>query len=645
MAELNAQHQPMASRGRSPSYNRSYPGGYAGRMVMREVWRGLRIVILAVVAMLLLAPQSSFATLRGSVMPAAMSASTPPPTVDARRYAPNLAIISVHGPITAVTARSFERRVRAALDSGADAIVVDINSPGGEVGAVLEICAQIKRSGVHTIAWINPMAFSGGAIIAIACDEIIVSTGASMGDAAPVRLGMLGIERIEDPEIRQKLLAPLLTEIVDSARANGYDEVLVQGLLSLGVETWQVEHTPTGRLYFLTEPEYRRIFGTEPQRGAPTIPSGSPTAGLASPPTQTGTVQQDPTTGVEGLTPATGEFTRELVEEVTQNLTQPGRRQDIYAFPADEFRVIGYATDGNTLLTMSADQLHQFGFTRHQQAVDTDEQLRALTGATNIARLNQSWSETFTGVMTQGMLGMMIRTILIVVFLLALFIELSMPGTGVGGTIALVALAGLIVPPLMIGAASWWAIAAILVGVGLIVLELLVFPGMGIPGIAGLISLIAGLVGTFAGAGQIFPGVNGGNNDLAWAVSSVLLAIFAAGVGMFFLTRYTRAIPIAKGLILDTPTSSAGNTILGAMAGATVSGPVRIGERGVTTTPLLPSGRAEFDGRLVDVVSEYGFVDAGADVRVTSVTQYRVGVEAVPPGSETGNAAPPEASA
>ena len=645
MAELNAQHQPMASRGRSPSYRRSYPGGYAGRMVMREVWRGLRIVILAVVAMLLLAPQSSFATLRGSVMPASMSASTPPPTVDARRYAPNLAIISVHGPITAVTARSFERRVRAALDSGADAIVVDINSPGGEVGAVLEICAQIKRSGVHTIAWINPMAFSGGAIIAIACDEIIVSTGASMGDAAPVRLGMMGIERIEDPEIRQKLLAPLLTEIVDSARANGYDEVLVQGLLSLGVETWQVEHTPTGRSYFLTEPEYRRIFGTEPQRGAPTIPSGSPTAGLASPPTQTGQAQRDPTTGVEGLTPATGEFTRELVQEVTQNLTQPGRRQDIYAFPADEFRVIGYATDGNTLLTMSADQLHQFGFTRHQQAVDTDEQLRALTGATNIARLNQSWSETFTGVMTQGMLGMMIRTILIVVFLLALFIELSMPGTGVGGTIALVALAGLIVPPLMIGASSWWAIAAILVGVGLIVLELLVFPGMGIPGIAGLVSLIAGLVGTFAGAGQIFPGVNGGNNDLAWAVSSVLLAIFAAGVGMFFLTRYTRAIPIAKGLILDMPSASGGNTILGAMAGATVSGPVRIGERGVTTTPLLPSGRAEFDGRLVDVVSEYGFVDVGAEVRVTSVTEYRVGVEAVPPGSETGNAAPPEASA
>lgn len=645
MSELNAQHQPMTTRGRSPVYRRLSPGGYAGRMVMREVWRGLRIVILAVVAMLLLAPQSSFATLRASVMPASQSTSTPPPTVDARRYAPNLAIITVHGPITAVTSRSFERRMRAALDSGADAIVVDINSPGGEVGAVLEICAQIKRAGVHTIGWINPMAFSGGAIIAIACDEIIVSTGASMGDAAPVRLGMMGIERIEDPEIRQKLLAPLLTEIVDSARANGYDEVLVQGLLSLGVETWQVEHTPTGRMYFLTEPEYRRIFGTEPQRGSPTIPSGSPTAGLASAPTQSGPAERDATTGVEGLTPATGAFTQELVEQVTQNLTQPGRRQDIYAFPADEFRVIGYATDGNTLLTMSAEQLHQFGFTRHQQPVDTDEQLRALTGAANIARLNQTWSETFTGVMTQGMLGMMIRTILIVVFLLALFIELSMPGTGVGGTIALVALAGLIVPPLMIGASSWWAIAAILIGVGLIVLELLVFPGMGIPGIAGLLSLVAGLIGTFAGTGQMFPGVNGGNNDLAWAVSSVLLAIFAAGVGMFFLTRYTRAIPIAKGLILDTPPSSAGNTILGAMAGAAVSGPVRIGDRGVTTTPLLPSGRAEFAGGLVDVVSEYGFIDAGTDVRVTSVTQYRVGVEAAPPGSETGNAAAPEVSA
>lgn len=617
------------------------------RLLIREVWRGIRVVVLCLTLMVLLAPASSFASLRGSVLPIATNPSSPPPAVDARRYAPNLAVISVQGPITAVTSRSFERRVQAALDSNADAIVVDINSPGGEVGAVLEICAVIERSGVHTIGWINPMAFSGGAIIAIACDEIIVSTGATMGDAAPVRMSMFGgIERIEDPEIRQKLLAPLLTVIVDAARANGYDEVLVQGLLSLGVETWQVEHTPTGRMFFLTEPEYRRIFGRAPERGSPLIPSGSPNANLASPPTTAAPPQRDQLSGVDQMTPATDIFTPELVNQVTQNLTNQGNRQDIYTLPASEFRVIGYATDGNTLLTMSAEQLHAFGFTRHKKPVDTDADLKALTGAQNLARLDQSWSESFVAFMTQPPSGSFIKPLLIVVFLLALFIELSMPGVGIGGTVALIALAGLIVPPLMIGASSWWAIAAILLGVGLILLELLVFPGFGLPGITGLLTLVAGLIGTFAGAGEIFPGSETGGNDLAWAVSSVLLALFAAGVGMFFLTRYTRAIPVARGLILDSVAHAPSEGVLSVMGvGSPASAIVQVGEEGVTVTSLRPSGAAEFGDRLVDVVGEYGYIEAGTIVRVTSVTEYRVGVEPVRPGAAGGSQSAPETNA
>ena len=56
---------------------------------------------------------------------------------------------------------------------------------------------------------------------------------------------------------------------------------------------------------------------------------------------------------------------------------------------------------------------------------------------------------------------------------------------------------------------------------------------------------------------------------------------------------------------------------------------VAIGQVGVTTTPLKPSGTAEFSDQLVDVVAEFGFVDPGQRVRVVSVTPFRVGVEPV----------------
>jgi membrane-bound serine protease (ClpP class) len=58
-------------------------------------------------------------------------------------------------------------------------------------------------------------------------------------------------------------------------------------------------------------------------------------------------------------------------------------------------------------------------------------------------------------------------------------------------------------------------------------------------------------------------------------------------------------------------------------------GPVARGAVGRATTPLRPSGTAEFDDRLVDVVAEFGFIDAGRRVRVTSVTEYRVAVEEI----------------
>jgi membrane-bound serine protease (ClpP class) len=149
----------------------------------------------------------------------------------------------------------------------------------------------------------------------------------------------------------------------------------------------------------------------------------------------------------------------------------------------------------------------------------------------------------------------------------------------------------------------------------------------------------------------MFPGAGvGGQSDLAWAVSTVLLSIFAAGVGMFFLTKYTRSIPIANRLVLfdrqpATDVSGAHTGLLAAMADPRVPAPVRgisVGDTGVSHSRLNPSGTAEINERLVDVVSEFGYVDAGSPIRVVNITEYRIGVEPIRQGTTPGHAGAPE---
>jgi membrane-bound serine protease (ClpP class) len=600
---------------------------------------GLLFVLAAVTAPISTGSETVSTPSEGAAAAASVSSSI---------YAPNLAVITIEGPITAVTSSSFQRRMALALDQGADAIVVELDTPGGEVGACLEICGEIKGSPKPTIAWVNPNAYSAGAIIALACNEIVIATNASMGDAAGILAGPFGaqsVDSLDDETLKAKMMAPMIAEIVDSARLNGYDEILVQGFMTLGVETWQVQNTRTGEMFFLTETEYGQLFGDEPDRGTSMVPSGEMAPPVPSTPPVANDAPTDPLGDEVPVAPETDfisgseRLSSDVTKSVSDGLVSRTRRPNFAQENPADYQVIGYATDGQTLLTLKADLLEAFGFTASPNPIDTDAELMAHVGAQNLGRLDQSWSENVVEFMTQGTSGLVVRGVLIVIFLLSMFLELSMPGIGVAGGVALLALAGLIVPPMLLGAATWWALAAILLGIGLILLEVFVVPGFGVPGILGLMSLLAGLVGTFAGAGQLFPGSGGGGSDLAWAVSTVLLAVFAAVVGMFFVTKYTRSIPIANRLVMGeaqrawAPEEQRAST-LEAMAAATTDGPVRPGDIGTSVTPLRPSGTADFEGTLVDVVAEYGFVDAGAQVRVVNVNGNRVGVEDAGTGAD-----------
>lgn len=602
-----------------------------------------RLLALLCAVVLLSTPALPARTESGPVTPPApapasgLSAGVAP--IPAFRQAKNLAVITIRGEINGVTAHSVKRRIEAAIAGGADAITIELDTPGGEVNSVIDICQAIKGCGKHTIAWVHPNAYSGGAIIALACREIVVSPGATMGDAAPISPGLLGmgwIQGLHRTE-RAKALAPVLAEIIDSARQNGYDEKLVQSLVSLDVELWMVEEISTGKRHFLTEAEYRKLFGESPDRSTPI----APTAGNARKGDPLGTPEQNaqadqplkpaPRDGT-AFKPASPSISNEVINSVndeTSGLTQVSRRPEFKPEDRDNYRVLGYATDGTSLLTIKETTIKDFGLA--VQTIASDSELQAFTGAQHLRRMEQTWGESFASTLdVTSAWGMLYRGVLIVVFLIALFMELSMPGASVPGVVALLALGGLMAPSLLIGASAWWALVAIGLGLVLLMLEIFVLPGFGVAGISGLLLLLAGLVGTFAEVGELFPGAGGDRSDLTWAVSVVLLAFFSAGVGMFLFSKYTRSFPIAGRMVLgNARPADDGEGLLAAMsASAPTDAPVRVGQTGLTTTALRPSGTAEFDGKLVDVVAEFGFIERGRSVRVVD-TSFRVSVEEV----------------
>ncbi|MGI8644693.1 MAG: NfeD family protein [Thermomicrobiales bacterium] len=75
------------------------------------------------------------------------------------------------------------------LDEAAETnspVILDIDTPGGRLDAVLQMQDALLDSDVRTIAFVNRTAFSAGALIAISAEEIYMVPGAVMGAATPI---------------------------------------------------------------------------------------------------------------------------------------------------------------------------------------------------------------------------------------------------------------------------------------------------------------------------------------------------------------------------------------------------------------------------------------------------------------------------
>lgn len=95
-------------------------------------------------------------------------------------------LVHVEGMIDNGLAHYIDRAIATAEESGARAILFELDTFGGLVDAADKIRQSILDTELLTVAYINKNAASAGALISLACDSIYMAPGSSIGAATVV---------------------------------------------------------------------------------------------------------------------------------------------------------------------------------------------------------------------------------------------------------------------------------------------------------------------------------------------------------------------------------------------------------------------------------------------------------------------------
>lgn len=490
------------------------------------------------------------------------------------------AILPLRDEITDITRDSLRRRIERARGDGATTIILDMNTPGGLVTSSIEIADLLRNlQGVRTVAWVNTTAHSGGALVACACDEIVMARSSRIGDSQVIMGGPTGAEAVPK-ELEAKAYTPVIHDFRTSARRNGYSLVLAEAFVIPQREVWWLENINTGEREFVFKDEKERRIPTTPAPAANTSPADSP-----HPEWQLVKTYYDPL----------------LDREV--DARQPVDTDD-------------------ELLQMSPSEAIAYGFAK--AVVSSEPELAERYHLSNTVRLSPLWSENLALWLT----SMYVRGFLLMVLVLSAYVEFHTPGVGLAGLTALIALALFVGAPYLSGLANVWEIVLIVLGIGLVALELFVIPGFGIVGIAGVGFMLVGLLATFVPEepGRSFPllapSLPATVEAIKVAIITIVAAMTASVAGMVILSRFLPRMPLLNRLVPVNPTPSE------VYVDDPYLGTARVSDLGTTEGPLRPAGKARFGPLVVDVVTQGEYVESQVPVEVIERRGNRVVVRA-----------------
>lgn len=234
--------------------------------------------------------------------------------------------------------------------------------------------------------------------------------------------------------------------------------------------------------------------------------------------------------------------------------------------------------------------------------------------------LSTPWLDaTIQRVLAQGWLPRLLLTI----GFFALMIELGNPGIGAGGLLASLCFLGFFWIEGLNGNVEALEILLFVGGLIALAVELFVLPGFGLFGIGGLLMLLVSVV--LASQTFIWPTTSAQLTEVATNLFWVSCMAMGGMIGLLFMHRQLENSPLLRWITLE-PASADDLDELG-MREAIVHREHLLGQEGITTTRLNPSGKAQFGRDIVAVVGTGKMIGEGIPVRVVEVRGNLILVE------------------
>lgn len=403
-------------------------------------------------------------------------------------------IIPIREEISQKTLDALERKFERCRKSAAQLIIFDMDTFGGELKAALNIARLIKvdLADVYTVCYVRTRAISAGALIALACNEIIMTPVGSFGDCAPISPGA----KIEGVE-REKLETEVRREFRESADRNGYSDAIAQGMVTADLEVHLARNPATDELRYV--------------------------------------IVDDRPTDAQGKRPAA----------TTAPATMP-----------PGFETVRVIKPMNRLLTLKTSEAVEYRFVRTvlEPSVTDPYGVVARQYALSAAPvvLQDTWSETLVEFLTSGT----VTGILLFLGIFLAYMELNAPGHFVPGLLAVICFAIVFGSRFLVGMSDWWQIALFVVGLAMIVIELLTFHTAGILLVVGIGCCVTGLLAIMVPHMPGTLPIPRTNMDWAIFKSGARalgLGFIGAVVAAMLFARYLPKLPVAGKLVLASP--------------------------------------------------------------------------------------------
>ena len=477
-----------------------------------------------------------------------------------------LLVVSIRGEITPSLVSSTRTEVEASLANHEDIrfVVFELDTPGGAIDASRELANFIFRlKRVRTIAWVPPdrNAYSGGTMIALAAQDIVMGTNSHIGDVIPVAQE----SRNRIVELPEKVQSPIRSLLRSYASARDYPTILIDAMVSK-------DH-----------PDILAADFADSEIG----------------------------TANEVIK------TRYLTRSDYDNLT----REKKTTLQRGELRTV---LENGKVLTVDAKLAKEYGFARaiaddiHELQVELRiEVAEVIDASSSPLKANSPTAQSFVNFCNRPF----VRFLLIAGGLLGVFLEFQIFGAalpGIFGLLCFVVFFGTSLFPVsgtLVASATVWEVLVFPLGLALVAVEFFL-PGVAIFALSGgalcLTSLILAMVPPDGGVA--------GETTVRQAITVLIFGFGAGAIGFAVLLRsLPRSRLLARrGLVSRASIDgvSTANSALEAQARDSQF----VGQEGVAVTPLHPAGKVELDtGPLVDVVTSGDYVARGNRVRIVEV--------------------------